>query len=578
MPQPSGHISIRGWVLATLLVASSWAFPATAETGPPEVPPGLAAQALIQHADSGAPGDAEPAWNTVVGDEYADWVRVFFGSETQLPPEASIRLTSLQDGAQQSLSAETLAQWQNSSAYFNGPEVLVELISPPGGDGGRVVVVGLWAGVSVYVTESICFSDGRILSSDARAARLLFQGCTGWLLNECLVTAGHCMAGNNVVQFNVPLSSVFGVVNHPPPSDQYSVDTGSQQFFDPGIGVPPGDDWAYFGVFPNSQTGLTPLQAQGAHYVLASNTPAAVNQSLRLTGYGVDSTPSENSQVQQTEAGPLHDFFETTLAYQVDTTGGSSGSAVEEEGSQRVIGIHTNAGCTASGGDNFGTAINHFGFQDALRNPVGVCASQAACNNDGVCDPGEDCFNCINDCVYQSPAAFCGDGTCNIIDGEDCRSCPDDCNKATSGPPSSRPCCGEDVGCEDPLCTGDGNVCSSVPVNGTGYCCGDGLCQNAENDTNCTVDCGTCFATQEVMNLRIEPVLSFFRFSWDATSDPCLISYVLLGNNDPSSSVYNIVARSGPATFWLGNPLFSYYLVVVEDEVGGFGPLGHYGQ
>ena len=576
MPRPSGRISAGGWVLAAVM-ASSWASPATGEAGPPQVPLGLSAQALVQHADSGAPGRAEPAWNTVVGDPSAGWVRVFFGSETRLPPGARIRLTSLQDGAQQNLSAETLAQWRNSSAYFNGPEVLVELLPPPRGGGQRVVVVGLWAGISLHATESICFADDRILSSDARAARLLNLGCTGWLLNECFVTAGHCMVGNDLVEFNVPLSSATGVPIHPPPSDQYMVDTGSQQFFDPGGTVLGGNDWAYFGVFPNSETGLTPLQAQGAHYTLASNVPSVSFQSLRITGYGIDSTPLENSQVQQTNAGPLHDFFDRTIVYQVDTTGGSSGSAVEEEGSQRVIGIHTNAGCTSSGGDNSGTAINHGDFQDALRNPLGVCASQAACNNNGVCDPGEDCFNCVNDCVYQSPAASCGDGTCNVADGEDCHNCPEDCNEATTGPPP-RACCGEDVGCEDALCTGDGNVCSSVTVNGSGYCCGDGLCENAENDTNCSVDCGVCFATQEVMNLRIEPMSSFFRFSWDATSDPCLISYVLLGNNDPSSSVYDIVARSGPATFWVGKPLFSYFLVVVEDEVGSFGPLGHYGQ
>jgi len=384
MPQFSIRLHTRGWAVACLLAACAWTFSATADAAVPEVPAGIPALPLVQHADSGAPRGGEPAWSTVVGDPSAGWVRVFFGSETRLPPGAGIRLTSLDDGAQQNLSAGTLAQWQNSSAYFNGAEVLVELIPAPRGAGGRVVVLGLWAGTQRFATESICFADDRTLSSNPRAARLLSQGCTGWLLNECFVTAGHCMLGNNIVQFNVPLSNASGTLNHPPPSDQYSVDTASQQLLAPGDSDPPGNDWAYFGVFPNSQTGLTPLQAQGSHYVLASNMPLVSFQPLRLTGYGRDSTPAENNQVQQTATGPLHSFLDTTIFYQADTDGGSSGSAVVEEGSQRVIGIHTNGGCSTGGGDNSGTAINHDGFQGTLRTPLGVCAGQAASNNDGV--------------------------------------------------------------------------------------------------------------------------------------------------------------------------------------------------
>lgn len=582
MPTFSSHFSSRAWVVAGFLFTSTWALPGTADNGLPDVPAGLSALALVQHTDSGTSSNPGQAWSAVVGDPAAQWVRVFFGTETRLPPGARLRLTSLADGAQQSLSAATLAQWQRSSAYFNGPEVLVELLASRTDDGHHVEVLGIWAGTPAYTTESICFADDRTLSSDPRTARLLTLslglGCTGWLLNECMVTAGHCMSDHVVVQFDVPLSNADGTLNHPPPSEQYSVDTSSQQFLAPGGADPPGNDWAYFGVFPNSETNLTPLQAQGAHYVLASNVPSISFQPLRITGHGTDSTPSQSNQTQQTDTGPFISFVGTTLGYQVDTTGGSSGSALEEEGTQRVIGIHTNAGCGLTGGNNSGTAINHFGFQDALRNPLGVCNNQAACNNDGVCDPGENCFNCVNDCVYQSPGATCGDGTCDIADGEDCRNCPADCNKGSGGPPQTRPCCGDDVGCEDALCTGSGNSCSSVSSNGTGFCCGDGLCENAEDDTTCLVDCGTCVATQEVMNLRVEPASPFFRFSWDAAGDPCLISYVLLGNNDPSSSVYNIVIRTGPATSWVGNPPYINYLVVVEDELGDFGPWGHYGK
>jgi len=93
-------------------------------------------------------------------------------------------------------------------------------------------------------------------------ARLLQMGCTANLtLDGCFITAGHCLDAsgpNDVVQFNVPLSNANGSLNHPPPSDQY-MPTGSAQFSNGGQG----NDWGVFTVHPNSETGLTPLQAQG---------------------------------------------------------------------------------------------------------------------------------------------------------------------------------------------------------------------------------------------------------------------------------------------------------------------------
>ena len=63
----------------------------------------------------------------------ADWVRLRF-DRLQLAGDvwagtgSQLRLTSLQDGALQTLNSNTARQWHNTSAYFNGSAVLVEVL------------------------------------------------------------------------------------------------------------------------------------------------------------------------------------------------------------------------------------------------------------------------------------------------------------------------------------------------------------------------------------------------------------------------------------------------------------------
>ena len=193
-----------------------------------------------------------------------------------------IKITSLHDGYFQLLNAKTIAEWNNTSAYLNGDLVHVELIAHPNTGPNRLDVDGVTVGLFPANAEpdTICFgADDREASNDPRAARLMPIGCTTFMINDagaCFVTAGHCQSGS-VVQFNVPLSNSNGSTNNPPPSDQYARDLSSLQG-NGGLGV--GNDWAYFGVFPNSTTGLTPLQAQGATYVWGS--PPSWNSSRKV--------------------------------------------------------------------------------------------------------------------------------------------------------------------------------------------------------------------------------------------------------------------------------------------------------
>ncbi|MDF1810490.1 MAG: GC-type dockerin domain-anchored protein [Phycisphaerales bacterium] len=324
-----------------------------------------------------------PIWSQVVEMDDADWIRLRFADiqlakSTQEVRESYLRISSLEDGYEQYLDVRSLEEWSNSSAYFNGNAVLVELMASPNMSNqiNRVQVVGMQ--VSDPVSQrSICFStDDRVLSSDPRDGRLMPIGCSVWLFGEhgnCFMTAGHCgTSAGQVVQFNVPLSSSGGGTRNPPPQDQYAVDGSSVQS---SSSIFIGNDWSYFGTFDNSTTGLSPLSAQGDSHVLATSIPPVDGRPIRITGYGSTSSPvpATWNQVQKTHVGPLVSFSGNTVRYRTDTTGGNSGSAILDDSNNTSIGIHTNAGCGSSGGSNQGTSLFNSGLQDALANPMGIC-------------------------------------------------------------------------------------------------------------------------------------------------------------------------------------------------------------
>ena len=296
---------------------------------------------------------------------------------------AYLLITGMQDGAVQFQNQIHVSQWQDTSAYFNGDSVLVEVVSPAGVGTSRIKVSGARVFMPDFSIESICGPiDDRVLSSDPRQGRLLPPGCTGWLIDDnenCLITAGHCVRSNMVYQTNVPLSTTSGQAVSPPPEDQYAFDTASLR--EQNGGTSPGNDWAYFGVFPNSNTGLSPVEANGNQvYTLVDSAPAAdQSQTIRITGYGSVSSPVDRrwNLVQKTHTGPYWaNTSNYTLRYRPDTTGGNSGSPVFWEDQGVAIGVHGYAGCNSSdpNSSNQGTAVDNPDWQGAMANPGGVCA------------------------------------------------------------------------------------------------------------------------------------------------------------------------------------------------------------
>jgi len=179
-------------------------------------------------------------------------------------------------------------------------------------------------------------------------------------------------------------------------------------------------------------------------------------------------------------------------------TGGSFSTVLSHDGSHLI---------TASVSDTLGEDDS-----DAITVTAGTC------DNDGICEQGEDCNICPSDCVgdgssfccglnscesgedvcscsldcglpapSEQPSLTCGDTldndcdllvdcndqdcslapectTCNnntvceLYLNEDCNSCSD-CNGVNGGPPENHFCCGDDFDCNDSQCTGGVNTC-----------------------------------------------------------------------------------------------------------------------
>lgn len=370
------------WVSSIAVVVTASVLCAQPDPRLPEIPIQLAEFAL----ESGdvtvqMPGEVLARFQVV--QPGAAWVRVQFGecvfAGSRAEGGSFLRLTSELDGAVQILDADAFAQWAGTSAYLNGDTVTVEMVGGQVKGKARLSIRGAtYEPHGNIAARSICgVLDDRVAANEPANARLLPAGCTAWIFgdtNHTFLTAGHCAVGlGTAIEFNVPLSNGDGTLVHPSPANQYVADIASIQASYLAVG----DDWCYFGVYPNSNTGLTPFQAQGAAYDADAMAPPVDGQAIRITGYGTVSPPVSRtfSQTQRAGFGNYLYADETTLRYDADTTGGNSGSPVYMVDTRLVVGIHTNAGCDIAGGTNSGTAIQSPGLQAALGSPRGICAS-----------------------------------------------------------------------------------------------------------------------------------------------------------------------------------------------------------
>ena len=311
----------------------------------------------VFHVDSGLRANLAPTPQTVfadvIGQKGVVGLRIYFG-DVSLDRGSFVRVTSLLDGEVQELNARNLVQWNNSTAYFNGEIVLVELVAAPGSVQNRLVIdrVGVQPDEGLAVGScGICGNDDRVPSNEDWTGRMLPAGCTASVYNSdsCMVSAGHCVSGGDVISFRVPPSTNGCNIVNPPIAEQFPI-TGAQ-FVNGGVG----NDWAVMTSGTNN-LGETAFERYGVFRPIAGAPPVA-GQAVSVTGYGIDSQCTL-SQTQQFNAATIASVSGTWFEHFVDATFGNSGSAVIRN--DEIIGIVTHCPCPGAA-----TRIDHPSFAAA---------------------------------------------------------------------------------------------------------------------------------------------------------------------------------------------------------------------
>lgn len=124
-----------------------------------------------------------------------------------------------------------------------------------------------------------------------------------------------------------------------------------------------------------------------------------------------------------------------------------------------------------------GTGIIH--DTDTSWSGYSSCAASCPICGNGVCESGENCSNCSQDC---GACTTCGNGVCDS--GETCSTCPQDCGACPVNPVCGNGSC--EVGETCATCPQD---CGTCPVNPV---CGNGICDSGETCSSCPQDCGAC--------------------------------------------------------------------------------------
>jgi hypothetical protein len=307
-------------------------------------------------------GDFAVVYGATVTIENAAWLRLFF-HDAELPAGSFIRMTSALDGEFQELDASDLAMWDNSSAYFNGDTVYLELIAAPRTARNliRIDRVGteILSGPRSCGGDGcgICGADDRVPSSELWTGRLMPVGCTAsiWSEESCLVSAGHCAQSGLVVQFNVPASSGNCNPNNPPVADQFPIT--SFQFQNGGIGA----DWSVM-IPGTNNLGQKPYERYGVLRPISA-TLANPGNPATVFGYGIDDDQNTRSQTQQTHTGTISGRASTYYTFNVDITYGNSGSALLV--GNQIVGIVTHCSYSCL---NYATRVDLTGFANARNN------------------------------------------------------------------------------------------------------------------------------------------------------------------------------------------------------------------
>ncbi len=229
-----------------------------------------------------------------------------------------------------------------------------------------------------FETQAICTQrDERQLYRDIRIARIrkslrTSRGCTGFLISpKCILTAGHCKKHLGVIEFDAPISTSTGRFEDANPVDQYQAHLVFG-YKEAGFG----NDWTVASLKPNSITGALPGHRYG-YFQLQQGIPVE-GMNLRVSGYGSSRVRQHNGSLK-TAQGSLTgvDPQNAFVVHLANTRGGDSGSAIVDEATGKVIGIHTHGGCAydreeGTVGGNYGTLIE---AHSELKQAISACLS-----------------------------------------------------------------------------------------------------------------------------------------------------------------------------------------------------------
>lgn len=311
------------------------------------------------HVDSGYHDNvgqiAEKVWMELVEIDRATSLRLYYAS-VELPEGSTIRVTSLLDDASQTLDASGVQMWSDTSGYFNGNAVMVELIAGPNTIGNRIILDQAETTLADPPVEGFCgiFGiDERAPSTEPTACRLLPVGCTAtiWSDNSCLVSAGHCFGNGLVAEFNVPFSSSNCQLNHPPIEDQFPIT--NSLFENNGVGY----DWMVNATGTNN-LGETAFERYGVKRRIAG-LPASFGDPVDVWGYAVDHDCTLTQTQQHSPNGVVNGRSLRSYEFDSDITFGNSGSSIIFN--NEIVGIVTHCG----GFNNFGTRTDVAAFADA---------------------------------------------------------------------------------------------------------------------------------------------------------------------------------------------------------------------
>lgn len=330
---------------------------------------------------------------------------VKFGT-CNLGTQSYVEITSVQDGLSQQLNTQTLAEWRNVSAMFNGEYAKVEVfqhnsesgiscpverlitteisssqkfLSPPctaGSICGNTAIDDLDRIPSSH--EAIAHRFGGTLSTNPNFEGFVGGGGGGtvWLTsNGAFASAGHVVGTTELFQqihFNTSASLEDGAPVVPSPDDQYAIDFSS---ISRSYGGSDGD-WSVFKVFPNPNTGLLPQEVQTSFLRVGKDNIPSTGFKY---GHGTDVFPSGTCGSLNSANRTQQRATATSISYPSSSwgrfnwsgvnEGGDSGSPIVTTISSVEVAVGSNTNCSSS---NWGTSFKNTNFANALNNIYGT--------------------------------------------------------------------------------------------------------------------------------------------------------------------------------------------------------------